>query len=130
MQAAYGTDIWPIRAMIQPLIETIVPSGPVSYVIIFTVLAPLALFRGPLNVWGMGLGIAAILVQAGMPAAAILGMLWSVGQVQGISDPTNLQNVWVGNELKVDVQKIMFSTLPYSWAFALLGLIAAAILYY
>jgi hypothetical protein len=78
----------------------------------------------------MGFGIASVMIAAGMPAGAILGMLWSVGQLQGISDPTNLQNVWIANEMKVDVQKILFNTLPFAWVFAFLGLIAAAIMYF
>lgn len=128
--ANYGTAEWPVRELMVPFVKQIIPSTGWMYVITFVVLAPLALYRGPLNVWGMGFGIASIMMAAGMPAGAILGILWSVGQLQGISDPTNLQNVWIANEMKIDVQKILYNTLPYSWIFAFLGLIAAAILYY
>lgn len=128
--AHYGTDIWPVRELMVPFVRQIVPNAGWQYVLIFTVLAPLALYRGPLNVWGMGFGIASVLMASGMPSGAILGMLWSVGQLQGISDPTNLQNVWIANEMKIDVQKILYNTLPYSWIFALLGLIAASIIYF
>ncbi|MEE4176690.1 MAG: hypothetical protein V2I46_04200 [Bacteroides sp.] len=126
----YSTEIWPVRELMVPFVKQIVPNSGWQYVLIFTILAPLALYRGPLNVWGMGFGIASVLMAAGMPSGAILGMLWSVGQLQGISDPTNLQNVWIANEMKIDVQKILYNTLPYSWAFALLGLLAAAIIYF
>lgn len=130
MIASYGTATWPVRDLMLPLVESIIPTTGLMYVITFTILAPLALYRGPLNVWGMGFGIASVMIVAGMPSGAILGMLWSVGQLQGISDPTNLQNVWIANEMKVDVQKILYNTLPYSWIFALLGLIAAAFMYF
>ncbi len=130
MLATYGTATWPVRDLMLPIVKNILPASGFMYVIIFTVLAPLALYRGPLNVWGMGFGIASVMIAAGMPAGAILGMLWSVGQLQGISDPTNLQNVWIANEMKVDVQKILFNTLPFAWVFAFLGLIAAAIMYF
>ncbi|MBS4060999.1 MAG: citrate transporter [Bacteroidetes bacterium] len=130
MIATYGSEVWPVRDLMIPLVKQIIPSTGLMYVIIFTVLAPLALYRGPLNVWGMGFGIASVMMAAGMPSGAILGMLWSVGQLQGISDPTNLQNVWIANEMKVDVQKILYNTLPYAWVFAFLGLIAAAIMYF
>jgi hypothetical protein len=128
--ATYGTETWPVRDLMIPLVKQIIPETGLMYVIIFTVLAPLALYRGPLNVWGMGFGIASVMMAAGMPSGAILGMLWSVGQLQGISDPTNLQNVWIANEMKVDVQKILYNTIPYAWVFALLGLIAAAFMYF
>lgn len=126
----YGTTIWPVRELMVPFVEQIIPNNGWMYVITFVILAPLALYRGPLNVWGMGFGIASIMMAAGMPSGAILGILWSVGQLQGISDPTNLQNVWIANEMKIDVQKILYNTLPYSWIFAFLGLIAAAIMYF
>lgn len=130
MLAKYGTETWPVRNLMIPFVERIIPNTGWQYVLVFTVLAPLALYRGPLNVWGMGFGIASIFMAAGMPAGAILGMLWSVGQLQGISDPTNLQNVWIANEMKIDVQKILYNTLPYAWVFGFLGLIAAAIIYF
>lgn len=103
MVAQYGTDIWPVRALLVPFVKEIIPTAGWQYVLIFTILAPLALYRGPLNIWGMGFGIASVLLAAGMQSGAILGMLWSVGQIQAISDPTNLQNVWVANEMKIEV---------------------------
>jgi hypothetical protein len=128
--ATYGTNIWPVRDLMTPFVKQIIPTTGIMYIVTFTLLAPLALYRGPLNVWGMGFGIASVMMAAGMPSGAILGMLWSVGQLQGISDPTNLQNVWIANEMKIDVQKILYNTLPYAWVFALLGLIAAAFMYF
>lgn len=128
--AQYGTEIWPVRELLVPFVKQIIPTQGWQYVLVFTILAPLALYRGPLNIWGMGFGIASVLLAAGMESGAILGMLWSVGQIQAISDPTNLQNVWVANEMKVEVQRILTNTLPYSWIFAFLGLIAGAIMYF
>jgi len=130
MMAEYGTQVWPVRELLVPFVREIIPNTGWQYVLVFTILAPLALYRGPLNIWGMGFGIASVLLAAGMESGAILGMLWSVGQIQAISDPTNLQNVWVANEMKVEVQRILTNTLPYSWIFAFLGLIAGAIMYF
>jgi len=130
MLANYGTTVWPVRDLMIPIVKQIIPTTGIGYVITFTILAPLALYRGPLNVWGMGFGIASVLLAAGMPGGAILGMLWSVGQLQGICDPTNLQNVWIANEMKTDVQKILYNTLPFAWVYALLGLIAASFIYF
>ncbi|HHE54795.1 MAG TPA: citrate transporter, partial [Caldithrix abyssi] len=96
----------------------------------FGLAAPLALYRGPLNIWGMGYGLAAVFLASGMNPAAVMGLLMALGQVQGISDPTNTHNVWLGNEMQVDVQKILWNTLPYSWAVAFLGLSIAAIMFY
>ncbi|GAA4827007.1 hypothetical protein [Algivirga pacifica] len=117
---------WPVMALLRPLMADIIPEGPMAYVLVFAVLAPMALYRGPLNVWGMGYGLAAVLLASGMPGGAIMGVLMSTGQIQGISDPTNIQNVWLANEMKVDVQKVLWNTLGYSWILAIAGLIVAA----
>jgi hypothetical protein len=120
---------WPVLNLLKPIMSSIVPSSGLVYVLLFTLAAPLALYRGPLNVWGMGYGIAAIFLASGMNPGAIMGLLLSVGQIQGISDPTNTQNVWLANEMRVDVQKILWNTIPYTWIWALLGLIASALLF-
>lgn len=120
---------WPVLNLLKPVFTKIVPTNGIAYVLIFMLMAPLALYRGPLNVWGMGFGMAAIFLASGMPAGAIMGLLLSVGQIQGISDPTNTQNVWLANEMRVDVQKILWNTIPFTWVIALLGLIASSFLF-
>jgi hypothetical protein len=123
-------DGWPVLLLLKPVLVAIKPESAMGYVLLFSIAAPLALYRGPLNVWGMGYGIAAIFLAGGMPAGAIMGLLMAVGQIQGISDPTNTQNVWLANEMKIDVQKILWNTLPYTWVAAVLGLLAAAMIFY
>lgn len=107
----------------------IVPTNAFSYVLTFTLVAPLALYRGPLNVWGMGYGLAAVFLASGMNPGAVMGLLLAVGQIQGISDPTNTHNVWLANEMRVDVQKVLWNTLPYTWILAFAGLIISAIMF-
>lgn len=120
---------WPVLQLLKPVMEVIIPETAIGYIALFSLAAPLALYRGPLNVWGMGYGMAAAFLAAGMPAGAIMGLLLGVGQVQGISDPTNIQNIWIGNEVKVSVQKILWNTLPYSWGIAIIGLIVSAYMF-
>ena len=107
----------------------IVPSNPLQHVFLFTLAAPLALYRGPLNVWGMGYGLAAVFLASGLNPGAVMGLLLGVGHIQGISDPTNTQNVWLANEMRVDVQKILWNTIPYTWILALLGLTCSAFMF-
>ncbi len=121
---------WPVLTLLQPLMTNIIPASAWSYILLFSLAAPLALYRGPLNVWGMGYGLAAVLLASGMNPAAIMGLLMAVGQIQGISDPTNTHNVWLANEMQQDVQKILWNTIPYTWIIAVLGLILSAIIFY
>ncbi len=120
---------WPVLLILKPLMMNIVPTNPLQYVFIFTLAAPLALYRGPLNVWGMGYGLAAVFLASGLNPGAVMGLLLSVGQIQGVSDPTNTQNVWLANEMRIDVQKILWNTIPYTWILALLGLIVSAFMF-
>ena len=120
---------WPVLNLIQPVTQKLIPTQPVLYVIVFTLAAPMALYRGPLNLWGMGFGLATVFLAAGLPPAAVMGLLMSVGQIQGISDPTNTQNVWLASEMRVDVQKVMWNTLPYAWGVACIGLCVSAMLF-
>jgi hypothetical protein len=49
--------------------------------------------------------------------------------VQGVSDPTNTHNVWIANNLNLDIQRILRATLPYVWATAFVGLAIGAALF-
>ena len=120
---------WPVLNLIKPVMLQIVPTNAFSYVLTFTLAAPLALYRGPLNVWGMGYGLAAVFLASGMNPGAVMGLLLAVGQIQGISDPTNTHNVWLANEMRVDVQKVLWNTIPYTWLLAIAGLIISALMF-
>lgn len=107
-------------ALMQPIIKMILPSNPIVYVVLFTILSPLALYRGPLNMYGMGSGLANIFATAGILSPAAVGMaLRSTSVVQCVSDPTNTQNVIVADYANVDVNDILKSTLPYTMIMAL-----------
>ena len=124
-----------VSGVITPLMAMVVPSAKsgagtmAHYVILFTILAPLALYRGPLNLYGMGAGLLQPLKTL-MPVGAIMGAFTAVGMIQGVCDPTNTYNVWLANYTNTDVQDILKRTLPYMWALTFLGLLLSALLYY
>lgn len=126
-----GVSAQNTSALMQPIISAILPSNRFLYVVLFTILSPLALYRGPLNMYGLGSGLANIFLQAGTLSASAVGMaLRSTSVVQCVSDPTNTQNVIVADYAKVDVNDILKSTLPYTMVMALGILIyAAAVLF-
>jgi|GEM_PF-100576 len=120
-----------VAGAIQPLIASVLPSGRISYVIFFSLLAPLSLYRGPLNIWGLGSGIIGIMLAAGtLSPAAIMAAMLSVGQIQGVSDPTNTHNVWIANHLRISVHDILKKTLPYVWIVAVIGLIISVLMFF
>ncbi|MET8979326.1 transporter [Streptomyces sp. NPDC004539] len=115
---------------LEPLVKAVSPHQPVLFVAVFTLLVPLCLYRGPLNVFGLGAGIAGVLIATGIyPAAVVLGMATSYNQVFGVADPTSTQTVWSAQYAGVTPQQVMARTLPYVWAVALGGLCVTAALY-
>ncbi|MFD3483181.1 TRAP transporter large permease subunit [Streptomyces sp. NPDC058665] len=115
---------------LEPLIKAVSPQNPVLFVVVFTLLVPLCLYRGPLNVYGLGAGIAGVLIAAGIyPAVAVLGIATSYNQVFGVSDPTSTQTVWSAQYAGVTPQQVMLRTLPYVWAVALGGFCVTAATY-
>jgi hypothetical protein len=120
-----------VSQSIQPLISGVLPGSRIGYIILFSVLAPLSLYRGPLNIWGLGSGIIGIMLAVGtLPAVAIMAAMLSVGQIQGVCDPTNTHNVWIANYLGINVQDILRKTIPYIWILAIVGLVVAGVMYF
>ncbi|MEV6144070.1 transporter [Streptomyces sp. NPDC051992] len=115
---------------LEPLVKAVSPQNAVLFVLVFTVLVPLCLYRGPLNVFGLGAGIAGVLIAAGIyPATAVLGLATSYNQVFGVADPTSTQTVWSAQYAGVTPQQVMVRTLPYVWAVALGGFCVTAATY-
>lgn len=115
-----------IKQAMSPLLLAVVPTHALPFIIIFTIAAPLSLYRGPLNIWGMGSGLAALIRNASkLTPAAIYSMLMSVGQIQTVCDPTNTQNIWVASYLGIDTKTILVKTVPYAWAGVIAGLCLA-----
>lgn len=83
---------------ITPFLQAVIPSERLTYILFFSLLAPLALYRGPLNLWGLGSGIATVMIGLKiLPAPAVFSAFLSAERVQCIGDPTNTHNVWLSN---------------------------------
>lgn len=125
-----ATTLPPVTQAVGPLVQGAVPRSPLAYIIVFTVLAPLALYRGPLNLYGMGAGIVGLLQQAGrLSSPLLMGAFFSVGMMQGVCDPTNTHNAWLAGFLRVRVLDLTRATIAWVWAIVLLGLILATLMF-
>jgi DcuC family C4-dicarboxylate transporter len=126
LQAVRHPDV---SVHLRPIIEKVVPSTRLGYVLGFGLAAPLALYRGPLNLWGLGLGIGALFMEAGLATPLIMGIFMSVGAIQGVCDPTNTHNVWIANFINEDVVRLTKKLLLYIWLMAIVGLLMASYLF-
>jgi hypothetical protein len=115
-------------AAMQPLANSHALHNALVFVAIFGVLSPLALYRGPLNPFGVGIAIFTVLLSAhALPAVILVAAIMAVVQVQNVCDPTNTANVWVANYTGVDIEEITRRTLPYQTAVAIAACIAIAV---
>jgi hypothetical protein len=125
-----ATRLPAVQASLQPVIQAVNFRSPVVYLICFGALSPLALYRGPLNPYGIGIGVYAIISQLGLlPPPALVAALMSVVQVQTVCDPTNTHNVWIANYVGMRVEEITGETIVYKIAICVIGLIVGTILY-
>jgi hypothetical protein len=113
---------------LQPLLAGNWIHNPVAYVAVFGLLSPLALYRGPLNPFGVGIAIFTVLLGAHAIAPAILvAAVMAVVQVQNVCDPTNTANVWVANFTGVHIDEITKRTLPFQVAVATIAAIVVVV---
>ena len=120
-----------VKEVLNPFLLAVVPTGRIGYIIFFSLLAPLALYRGPMNLFGLGSGIAALVIGLGtLSPLAVMAAFLAAERIQGCGDPTNTQNVWTANFCEVDVNGITKKLLPYLWAIAVVGVVIGAVLYF
>ena len=114
----------PVQSYLRPLLAATVPESRFGYIALFALGAPLALYRGPLNVWGMGLAVSAtLLATSALPPAAVLCAILAAGMLQGVCDPTNTANVWIAGFQGVTVNQILRYTIVPVWAAAIVGVV-------
>jgi hypothetical protein len=120
-----------VKEILNPFMLAIVPSSKIAFILFFAILAPLSLYRGPLNLFGLGSGIAALIMGLGtLNPLAVMGAFLSSERIQGAGDPTNTHNVWTANFTGIEVNTITKKTLPYLWAIAIIGVIITSVVYF
>lgn len=119
-----------VSAILSPAISLAIPKNQLMFVLIFGLLSPLAIYRGPLNVWGLGSGIISLLVASGMNPVAAMVALRLDSNVQAVCDPTNSHNVWIADFTKTDVNEILKKTILWISVSTLIGLIISSFFLY
>jgi H+/gluconate symporter-like permease len=119
-----------VEAALKPIVTALPINSAWSYVLFFGLLSPLALYRGPLNVFGVGIGVYSLMFTLGiLPPLALLAAVMSVTQVQNVCDPTNTHNVWIANFTGVRVEDMTKETLLPMMVVCGGGLILGALLF-
>jgi len=120
-----------VSSALQPFMQIISPNGRVGVILFFALLAPLSMYRGPLNLWGMGAGLAALMVGLGLlPAPAIMAGFVGVAVMQVICCPTNTHNVWASGYVSEDVTNLMKKMIVFVWPAVVIGVVIGTFMYY
>ncbi len=120
-----ATTLPAVKASLSPLVGAVNLQSPWIYVAFFGLLSPLALYRGPLNPYGIGIGVYLLIKDLNLlPPLALLAAVMSVVQVQTACDPTNTHNVWIANYVGMRVEEITRQTIIFKVVVCLIGLSA------
>lgn len=101
----------------QTLFGAVIPHNPIVIAVALGILAPIALFRGPLMVWGAGSATIAILTGLKIfPPELLFPLLYIPTISMAISTcPTQSWNLWAVNYTKVTVKEFLKTGLIWAW---------------
>ncbi|MEX0380307.1 gluconate:proton symporter [Leuconostoc sp. MS02] len=104
------------------IIEVILPHSPLVLAIAVGILAPLALFRGPLHVWGAGAATAAVLAATGtFPPIFLLPLLYTASIMAVSIDLTQSWNTWALTYSKLETKEFLKMGIPVMWAVSIVN---------
>ena len=120
-----------VTAVLQEAVGAVFPKSQIAFILFFAILAPLALFRGPTNIWGVGATIATLLVSTGtLTPNQVMAAYISCERTQVICDPTNTHNIWLSGYVGSDTITLLKKVLPWAWIMSALGVTVAGFMYF
>lgn len=115
----------------QSILSGVIPTSTIVLCILFAVVAPLGLFRGPLTVFGAGSATLGILNAVGVFTPTLLFPLIYISTItMNISAcPTQSWNLWALNYSKVNVKEFLKSGVLWAWLICIINTIVAFIMF-
>lgn len=115
------------KELLGPIVSPILPSNTFALFIVFGILGFLALFRGPLTIWGAGTATFAIIAGTGLYPLAILFPLFFIPccTITTSICPTQSWNLWAIGYNKVKTKDFLKQVLPYALPLCLILQIVA-----
>ena len=108
--------------ILKQMLGGIIPNSPLVLAIAFGILAPLAIFRGPLMIFGSGAATVAILQSTGMFSNWEMFALFLIMPVAIVANtcPTQSWGMWGLSYAKVEPRAYLRTGILWSWALALI----------
>jgi len=114
---------------IQPFMNVITPGTITALVIFAVVLAPGVIYRGPLNIYGLGAGLLACMITTGKLAPVVLGaVFYSLCRWANDGCPTSTVVVYVSNYVGSDSVTATNKIFIWRWVLTAVTTIAIALL--
>lgn len=109
----------------------VMPTSPLFLCILFAVIAPLGLFRGPLTVFGAGSATLGILnAIGGFTPALLFPLIYIPTITMNISAcPTQSWNLWALNYSKVSVKEFLKSGVVWAWIVCIINTAVVFMMY-
>lgn len=106
------------KALLSPIVSPILPNNLFMLFLVFGLLGILALFRGPMTIWGAGTATFAIVAGTGLYPLAILYPLFYIPCVAVNTSicPTQSWVSWAIGYNKVNMKDFLMRVLPYALA--------------
>lgn len=106
-----------VAPILQNVIGDVIPTNTVILLAAVCILAPLALFRGPLMIWGSGIALVSILQAMGIFTEPFLFALFLIPPVAIVagSCPTQSWTMWALSYAKVEPKQYIKTNLPWAW---------------
>lgn len=119
-----------VSPILQNLLGGIIPTTPVVILIAVCVLAPLALFRGPLMIWGSGIALVSILQAMGIFSEMFLFALFLIPPVAIVAGacPTQSWTMWGLSYAKLEPKQYIKTNLPWAWTILIIVEIVAYVM--
>lgn len=119
-----------VSSVMQPFITAITPTGVLGFILMFGLLAPFALMRGPLNIYGMGAGIGALMIGVGaIPAVSIMAALFAIDRFTNHVCPTSTQVIWAANYTQNDAMAATKKLFIPTWISVIVAIVIAGFMY-
>lgn len=115
----------------QSIIGGVIPTSTILLCILFVVVAPFGLFRGPLTVFGAGSATIGILKAIGSFSSPLLFALMYIPTItMNLSAcPTQSWNLWALNYSKVSVKEFISTGVPWAWLICILNTIVVYMMF-
>lgn len=119
-----------VSPILQNLLGGVIPTTPAVILIAVCVLAPLALFRGPLMIWGSGIALVSIFQAMGVFSEMFLFALFLIPPVAIVASacPTQSWTMWGLSYAKLEPKQYIKTNLPWAWVILIIVEIVAYVM--